>query len=321
MASLNLQTSTIGSFPKPRTLRRTRWLHAEGEIEERELREAERRATRAVLEQQRALGLDMLVDGQMDRSDMATFFAERLEGVEAGGLVRCYDNRYYRMPRVVDPIERVRALTVDHWKWAQQTAGRAVKAVLTGPYTLMDWSSDEHYGSREECCLAFAQALREEAEELLGAGATEIQIDEPALSVRPEEMELAMEALSRVVAGVRGRARTWLHACYGDFRPVIERIFALPVDGVLLELANSRMSLVDALGALPDDKLFGAGVVDVASPNEESVDEIKRRIERVLRHVPAERLWIVPDTGLRVLTEDQAARKLSAMVEAATALR
>jgi len=134
------------------------------------------------LKLQDELGIDLVVEGQMDRSDTVTFFAERLEGMELAGLVRCFGNRYYRKPRIVGAVTRERPITVESWKAVAQAASKPVKAILTGPYTLMDWSFDEHYGSREKCCMALADVVRAEAQDLVAAGAEEIEIDEQAIA-------------------------------------------------------------------------------------------------------------------------------------------
>jgi len=318
---MGLLTTTAGWFPKPATLRRARWQLAEGEIEAPALRKVELDATRAALQLQEKIGIDLPTDGQMDRGDMVTSFAERLDGVEEGGLVRCFGNRYYRKPRVVGEIARGGPITLENWKAATEMASGPVKAILTGPYTLMDWSFDESYGSREKCCLAFAGAVRAEAIDLAAAGAKEIEIDEPAISARPDEMDLAAQALGQVTEPLQGKARTWTHLAYGDFVPVIDRILNLPVDGILLEMANSDYELLEAIGDLPEGKLFGAGVVDVLSAEVESAATVRGRVERLLEKLPADRLWLLPDAGLRTLTDETARAKLEVLVEAAAALR
>lgn len=314
---MGLLTTTVGWFPKPASVRRARWRFSEGEIEAGDLRRAEDEATREVLRLQEQIGLDVLVDGQLDRGDMISHFAEHLTGMEPLGLVRCFGNRYYRRPRIVGEIGRERPITVERWRAASAAASKPVKAVLTGPYTLMDWSFDEHYRSREACCMALAEVVRAEAEELSAAGAQEIQIDEPAVSARPAEMELAAAALGRVTAGLRGKARTWTHIGYGDPGAVLEQIFALPVDGLLLEMANSDYETLDALSGLPPNKLLGAGVIDVLDPRVESVGVVRRRVKQLLLKVPAERLWLTPDGGLRTLDHAAAQAKLQAMVAVA----
>ena len=318
---MELNTSTIGSFPKPKALGKARRDYAEEEIDAAALRREEEAALRDVLALQEALGIDLVVDGELDRGDMTTFFAERLDGMEVSGLVRSYGNRYYRKPRIIAEVVRNAPLTVAGWKRAAALTAKPVKAILTGPYTLMDWSFDEFYPSREACCLALAEVVRQEVEDLAAAGAMDIQIDEPAVSARPGELPLAARALAIVTKAIRGKVRTWTHICYGEFAPVLDQIFALPVDGLLLELSNSEFDLLDAFGRLPSDKLLGAGVVDVHTHRIESAAQVRERIERVLRVVPAERVWINPDCGLKTRTLDEARGKLEAMMEAVRAVR
>lgn len=319
---MSLRTTTAGWFPKPVELRRARWLFSEEQIDVAELRAAEDRATRETLELQASLGIDVPVDGQMERSDMIGYFAEHLDGVGDALLVRCWGNRYYRRPRVEGAIARPAPIAGPRFQAARgmtEGASGTLKAVLTGPYTLMDWSFDEHYASREACCRAFAEVVRAEAEDLLAAGAHEIQIDEPAISARPDEMAWLTSALRHVTENLSGKVRTWIHLYYGDLPPVLDEVLALPCDGLYIEMANSRFALLDALDAWPADKLLCAGVFDVTSPAVEPVDELKRRCERILRKVPAAQLSVGPDTGLRTLTAEQARQKLQHLVKAATA--
>jgi 5-methyltetrahydropteroyltriglutamate--homocysteine methyltransferase len=315
---MSLRTSTVGSFPKPKSLVRARRLFAEGEIDAAALEEAGDAATREVLALQESLGLDLLVDGEMDRGDMTTFFAERVSGMEVSGLVRSYGNRYYRKPVIRGDVRRDGPMTVERFRFASGIAKRPVKAILTGPYTLMDWSFDEHYPSREAAAMALAEVVREEVLDLAKAGAAEIQIDEPAVSARPDEIALAAKALDRVTSAVRGKARTWAHVCYGEFGPVLEAMLRLPVDGLLLELANSGYDTIEAIGRLlPRDKILGAGVVDSHSHEVEPVAVVRARIERVLEAVPPERVFLNPDCGLKTRTLEEARGKLEAMVAAA----
>jgi 5-methyltetrahydropteroyltriglutamate--homocysteine methyltransferase len=314
---MGLKTTTVGWFPKPAAVRRARRRLAEGEIEPAELGRAELEATTEVVRLQDEVGLDVLVDGQMDRADMVASFVERLDGAEPGGLVRCFDNRYYRRPRIVGELGRTAPITVAHWQAARKMTARPLKALLPGPYTLMDWSLDEHYPSRERCCLALAELVRAEAEALVDAGASEIELDEPAISARPEELALAARALGEVTAGLRGRARTWAYVGYGDLVPVAPRLFELPVDGLLLALVGSELELVEALAGLPADKLLGAGVLDVLSAEVETDAVLRSRVERLLERVGAERLWLIPDGGLRTLEPEVVRRKLEAMVAVA----
>jgi 5-methyltetrahydropteroyltriglutamate--homocysteine methyltransferase len=253
----------------------------------------------------------------MDRGDMIGDAARVLDGVDEGGLVRSWGNRYFKRPRVVDEIARPAAWAVDGWRAAQQAAAGPVRAVLTGPYTLMDGCFDEHYRDREACCRAFAEVVAVEAQALLAAGATELQLDEPAAGVRSAEMGLLHEAVARVTEPLAGLARTWLWAGYGGQGAVLPELLALPVDVVLLEAVNSGLEPDARLQALPAHRMLGLGLVDALDPHVETPDVVRGRIERLLEFVPAERLVAVPDGGLRTLTAEQARQKLAALVEAA----
>src|SRR5207247_3758230 len=238
-----LWTTTVGSFPKPPHLERARNRFARGEISEAELRQLEREATIEVIRAQEETGLDSLVDGELYRGDMTTYFAELMDGFEISNPVRSYGNRYYRKPVATGRVRRTRPWTVDWWKFAQSQTKKPVKGMLTGPYTMMDWSFNEHYPSREALAMDLAEAIREEAMALAEAGAKFIQVDEPAISVRPEELKLAVKALGRAVEGVK--AKTITHICYGDFDVIYPALLDLPVDMIDLEMANSRYDLLD----------------------------------------------------------------------------
>ena len=195
-----LPTTTVGSFPKPDYLVAARAQFASGKISDTQLHELEYQATRETIRLQEDIGLDILVHGEMERGDMATYFAELLEGFEISGLVRSYGNRYYRKPIVTGDIRRPRAMTVEMFRYAQSLTDKPVKGMLTGPYTMCDWSFNEAYPSRRELVLALARVIHQEVIDLEDAGARIIQIDEPAISTRPEELDLG-----RVRNAVRGQ--------------------------------------------------------------------------------------------------------------------
>jgi 5-methyltetrahydropteroyltriglutamate--homocysteine methyltransferase len=309
-----LLTSTIGSFPKPEYLTKARTAFQQGKIGEAELRAAEERATRETVALQEELGLDVLVDGEMYRGDMATYFAENTDGFAISGLVRSYGNRYYRKPILTGPVKRRGPITVDWWRWAQSLTHKPMKAIITGPYTMMDWSFDEHYSSRREACLDLARALHEEVRDLERAGATWIQIDEPALSVRTDELDLAIEAVGIVTEGVR--ARTLTHICYGTFEQIYPRMLDLPVEEFDLAMADTGFRLVDHFAKHRFTKIFGLGVFDVHSHVVEPVESMRAGIEKTLRYLPPERVTVVPDCGLKTRTWEEAKAKLANLVAA-----
>jgi 5-methyltetrahydropteroyltriglutamate--homocysteine methyltransferase len=309
-----LLTTTVGSFPKPDYLVRARQRYAKGEISREELRELERRATRECIELQERLGLDILVDGEMERGDMTTFFAENYQGMAISGLVRSYGNRYYRKPVVVGEIKRTHPVTLEIFTYAQSLTQKPVKGMLTGPYTMMDWSFNEYYPNRRETALAFARVIHEEAVDLERAGARYIQIDEPAVSTRLDELDLAIEALGIVTKGLT--AKTITHMCYGDFASVYPRLLDLPVDQLDLEMTNSDFDLLEVFKTHPFTKEIGLGVLDVHSHRIETKEEIVRNIKRALAVLPPEKIYVDPDCGLKTRTPEEAEAKLRVMVEA-----
>ncbi len=218
MSDQVLLTTTVGSFGKPDYLQKARNANARGKLGEAELTELERRATEEWVRRQERLDLDILVDGEMYRGDMVAYFAERLEGFRLGGLVRSYGNRYYHKPIIASPVRRPKPMTVDWFRFTQSLTDRPVKGMLTGPYTLLDWSYNEAYRTRRDAALALAEVVRQEAEDLQAAGARYIQIDEPAIHARPEEIDIAIEAMGVVTQNLK--AKTISHICYGDFAAI-----------------------------------------------------------------------------------------------------
>ncbi len=314
-----LWTTTVGSFPKPPHLEKARNQFARGEISADQLLELERIATIQVIREQEEIGLDILVDGELYRGDMTTYFAELMDGFTISNPVRSYGNRYYRKPVAVGKVRRTKPWTVEWWKFAQSQTKKPVKGMLTGPYTMMDWSFNEHYPSREALAMDLAEAIREEAIALVEAGAKFIQVDEPAVSVRPEELKLAVRALGRAVEGVR--AKTITHICYGDFDVIYPALLDLPVDMIDLEMANSRYDLLDRFRQHPFTKEIGYGVLDVHSHRIETKEEIKQGILRGLEILKPEQMYIDPDCGLKTRTVEEAKEKLAAMVAAVREVR
>jgi 5-methyltetrahydropteroyltriglutamate--homocysteine methyltransferase len=315
-----LPTTSVGSLPKPPHLLEARQKVAAGKMGAAELRRLEEQATREWMTTQEELGLDVLVDGEMYRGDMAAYFAENLEGFKTSGLVRSYGNRYYRKPIIAGEIRWKKPITVDWWRFAQQLTRKPVKGMITGPYTMMDWSFNEYYPSRREACLALAKALHEEVKALAAAGAKIIQIDEPALSARPEELsDFAIDAIQTVTRGID--AYFICHICYGAFEFIYPEMLRLPVDNFDLEMSNSDLDLVELFRVHPFTKDLSFGVVDVHSHTVEDVETIVKRIRKALEVLHPEQLWIDPDCGLKTRSREEAVGKLKNMVEATRRVR
>jgi len=314
-----LPTTTVGSFPKPEYLTKARFQFSKGQVSKTELEQLEKKATKEWIDFQEEIGIDILVDGEMYRGDMVTYFAENFKGFEISGLVRSYGNRYYRKPVAVAEIERANPVTVDWYKFAQDLTQKPVKGMLTGPYTIMDWSFDEFYPSRRDFCLRLAEVIHEEAKDLEQAGARYIQIDEPAVSVRPEELELAIEAMGIVTNGLKSYTLT--HICYGDFQKIYPKMLDIPVNQIDLELSNNEFDLLDLFKKAPFTRDIGLGVLDVHSHRVETKDEVKARIQKALKTIPKEKIYVSPDCGLKTREVEEAKAKLRVMVEATKEVR
>ncbi len=259
------------------------------------------------------------MDGEQYRGDMATYFAENLDGMEVSGLVRSYGNRYYKKPVITGELRRTRPISVDWYRFAQERTEKPVKGMITGPYTMMDWSFDEHYGSREAAALAFAKLLHEEARDLQAAGAEIIQVDEPALSARADELPLVVKAVGTVTRGLD--AKTILHTCYGNYEDIYSYFNRLPVDQLDLELSNSSLDLLDRFRRDPLKKEIAFGVVDVHSHVIETKAQVAERIEKALEIFDPQKLFIDPDCGLKTRTVDEAKGKLEVIVQATRAVK
>jgi 5-methyltetrahydropteroyltriglutamate--homocysteine methyltransferase len=300
-------TTSVGSFPKPPELMEARSKASKNLIPPAELLNKEKRATEYWIREQEQIGIDVLVDGEMYRSDMVAYFAEHIPGFSSAGTVRSYGNRFYKKPVISGEVSWPGPITVDWWKFAQRLTNRPVKGMLTGPYTIMDWSFNEHYPNRGAACMALAGVIRKEVEALIEAGAKIIQVDEPALSVRPEELSVAIEAMQRVTEGLPAYFLT--HICYGAFEFVYPKMLKLPVDNFDLELSNSDLNLLALFKKHPFTKDISFGVEDVHTHKIESPKLIQERIKAAAKIIDPSKIWV------------DAREKLIALVKAVQPLR
>lgn len=317
-------TTVVGSYPKmPAAAEAIRRRRA-GEISEEEFRELVKPAIAEAVKDHLEAGVDIISDGEQAREDMVVYFAERMKGYAAGDWVRIFDNEYFRKPIVVDKVEWVMPMTVDHWRYATSLAGgRPVKGILTGPYTMLEWSFDLHYKDRRELVLDLARAIRREVEELVKAGAQYIQVDEPALSTRPwrEDAELLKEALDIIFRGIP--AKRIVHICFGRLERILPYILDYPVDQFDLEMKNSNFRLLPYLKEYGYNKELAFGVIDVHSLQVESAKEVEEAIDIVMKAdiVGPEKLYVKPDCGMKRLPREIAKEKMKNMVEGAKRAR
>lgn len=312
-------TTSVGSFPKPDELVKARADYAKKKISREDLTHKERQATEFWIRKQEELGIDVLVDGEMYRGDMVAYFAELMSGFEKGGLVRSYGNRYYHKPIITGEVHWEGPITVEWWKYAQDLTPKPVKGMLTGPYTVMDWSFNEFYPGRRETCLALAREIRREVEALVKAGAKIIQIDEPATSVRPEELQIAIDGLRVVTDGLPAYFIT--HICYGAFELIYPAMLSMPVDNFDLEMSNSGLDMLALFQRSAFTKDISFGVVDVHSHVIETEALVEERLREALRVLPREIVWVDPDCGLKTRSVEEAIAKMQTLVRAAKALR
>lgn len=304
-----LWTTSVGSMPKPDYILKARGQFARKEIDRAALEELEKRVTREWIEFQDSIGTDLVVDGEQYRGDMVAYFAEELPGLEIGGLVRSYGNRFYRKPIATGPVGRDKPVTVGWWEYAQSLTEKPVKGMLTGPYTICDWSFNEYYDSRRGFVLDLAKVIRDEALDLEKAGAKFIQIDEPAASTRMDELDLVIEAMQIVTEPLE--AHTITHICYGDFHHAYPKMLDIPVDQIDLEFANSEYGLLEEFSDNAFTKYIGLGISDVHTHEIEAVDEMIQGIRQTMKHIPPERIFVDPDCGLKTRTVEEAKEKLS----------
>ncbi len=317
-------TTIVGSYPLMPEAAEAIRKRKRGEIDEETFHELVKPAIKAVIEDYIWAGVDILSDGEQAREDMVVYFAERMGGYRGGDWVRIFDNVYFRKPIIAEKLHYIGPMAVMDWEYATSVAqGRPVKAIFTGPYTMIDWSFDLVYGDRREAVLEMAKVLRKEIEEFAKRGAKFIQVDEPALSTRPyrEEAELLKEALEIMFKGIE--AKKIVHICFGRIEKILPYALEFPVDQLDLEFKNSGFRLLPYLKEYGYDKELGYGVIDVHSTRVEPVKEIVEDIKRLLKLdvLSPEKIYIDPDCGLKRLPREIARQKLRNMVEAARIMR
>ncbi|WDD98342.1 5-methyltetrahydropteroyltriglutamate--homocysteine S-methyltransferase [Thalassomonas actiniarum] len=326
-----LPTTTIGSFPQTGKIREIRAKWRRGEISDQQYQEYIRGEIADVISKQEAIGLDVLVHGEVERNDMVEYFGELLEGVvfTQFAWVQSYGSRCVKPPIIFGDISRKQAMTLEWINYAQSLTDKPVKAMLTGPVTILAWSFVRDDLPRQQVAEQIALAIGDEVAELVANGTQIIQIDEPAIREgMPVKQSLWQEYLDWATAAFRLSAATapsatqiHSHMCYSEFNDILEAIIALDADVLTVETSRSNMALLDAFEqqAYPND--LGPGVYDIHSPNVPDVDWMVNLLDKALDYVPAQRLWVNPDCGLKTRGWQETKAALENMVLAAKALR
>ncbi|MFF4243202.1 5-methyltetrahydropteroyltriglutamate--homocysteine S-methyltransferase [Streptomyces sp. NPDC001822] len=326
-----LPTTTVGSFPQTGELRAARAGLRAGRIDAAAYEARIRAEIQEVITYQEKAGLDVLVHGEPERNDMVQYFAERLTGYLATrhGWVQSYGTRYVRPPVLAGDISRPEPMTVDWTTYAQSLTDRPVKGMLTGPVTMLAWSFVRDDQPLGDTARQVALALRDEVRDLEAAGTPVIQVDEPALretlplrrADRPAYLGWATEAFRLTTGGVRPETQVHTHMCYAEFGDIIQAIDDLDADVISLEAARSHMRVAHELAAHGYPREAGPGVYDIHSPRVPTAAEAAGLLRAGLRAIPAERLWVNPDCGLKTRGWPETRASLENLVAAARTVR
>lgn len=326
-----LPTTTIGSYPQTSAIRKARAARRSGEIDQAEYEKRMRKEIADVIALQEELGLDVLVHGEPERNDMVQYFAEQLEGFFAtdNGWVQSYGSRCVRPPILYGDVIRTHPMTVDWISYAQSLTDKPVKGMLTGPVTILAWSFVRDDQPLADTANQVALAIREETVDLQSAGIAVIQVDEPALrellplrrADQEEYLRWAVGSFRLATSGVADSTQIHTHLCYSEFGEVIGAIADLDADVTSIEAARSHMEVLDDLNSIGFSNSVGPGVYDIHSPRVPSTNEMAESLRAALRAVPAERLWVNPDCGLKTRNADEVTASLKNMVAAAREVR
>ena len=324
-------TTTIGSFPQTPAIRLARQAFRQGTLSAADYTEAMQAEIRHAVEVQERLGLDVLVHGEAERNDMVEYFAEQLNGYAFTrfGWVQSYGSRCVKPAIVYGDLSRPAPMTLDWIRYAQAQTDKPMKGMLTGPVTMLMWSFPREDIPREQQARQLALAIRDEVRDLEAAGVRIIQIDEAAfregMPLRQAQwqpyLDWAVEAFRLCSAGVRDETQIHTHMCYSEFNAIIEAIAAMDADVITIETSRSQMELLEAFRAFDYPNEIGPGVYDIHSPRVPDAAEMLRLLEKAAERIPAERLWVNPDCGLKTRAWPETEAALVNMVAAARQMR
>jgi 5-methyltetrahydropteroyltriglutamate--homocysteine methyltransferase len=326
----DLPTTTIGSFPQTSEVRQARARHKSGAMSDAEYQAFLDEQFRSVIRLQEEIGLDVLVHGEFERSDMVDYFAQQLDGMAfIEGWVQSYGTRCVRPPLIYGDVARPHPMTVEVSRRVREMTDKPLKGMLTGPVTMLFWSFPRNDVPAETIATQLALAIRDEVRDLEAAGIPAIQIDEPALreglplqrADRGEYLRWAVRAFQLSSSGVKPETQVHTHMCYSEFNDIMPSIHALGADVISIESSRSADELLEAFRDFDYDRGIGPGVYDVHSKRVPSVEEMAEHLRRSVRVLRADRLWVNPDCGLKTRGYEESVASLKNMVEAARRLR
>lgn len=326
-----LPTTTIGSFPQTAEVRKIRHDFRAGKISRETYLDFIKEKTISIIRQQEEIGLDVLVHGEYERTDMVEFFGEKLTGFATtlNGWVQSYGSRCVKPPIIWADVARKQPMTVSETTFAQSLTSKPVKGMLTGPVTILQWSFVRDDLERSEVTKQIALALREETLDLEKSGIKIIQIDEPALKEGEpldqakvnDYYKWAVAAFKLASSGVKDETQIHTHMCYAEFNDIIGHIAEMDADVISMESARSKEELLDVFKTFNYRNDIGPGVYDIHSPYVPTSQEIKEKIKRNLKYLRPEQLWVNPDCGLKTRKEEEVIPALKNMVNAVSEIR
>lgn len=324
-------TTTIGSFPQTAEIRQARSQFRAGQMDAEAYQKAMREEIARCVREQEVLGLDVFVHGEAERNDMVEYFGEQLDGYAFSqfGWVQSYGSRCVKPPILFGDISRPKAMTVDWITYAQSLTAKPMKGMLTGPVTMLNWSFVRDDQPRAVSCRQLALAIREEVLDLEKAGVRIIQIDEAALreglplrrSQWQAYLDWAVECFRITANGVADDTQIHTHMCYSEFNDIMAAIADMDADVITIETSRSDMELLDAFDDFRYPNEIGPGVYDIHSPNIPTRQHIVTLMQKAAARIPAERLWVNPDCGLKTRQWPEVTAALKNMVDAARTLR
>ncbi|WP_048000619.1 5-methyltetrahydropteroyltriglutamate--homocysteine S-methyltransferase [Lactiplantibacillus herbarum] len=326
-----LPTTTIGSFPQSPTVRAKRAAWRKGNLSDEDYQTFLHAETKRWIKLQEKLGIDVLVHGEFERTDMVEYFGQKLTGFYAtqNGWVQSYGSRGVRPPVIFGDVDYTEPITVAESVYAQSLTDKPVKGMLTAPLTIINWSFVRDDIPRAQVQNQIALALRQEVQNLEKAGIKIIQVDEPALREGlplkqrhwQAYLDEAVYSFKITTTGVQNDTQIHTHMCYSNFADIIDTIKALDADVISIETSRSHGEIISAFEQTGYDQEIGLGVYDIHSPRVPSVDEIEANIQRALRVIDVHQFWINPDCGLKTRQEPEALAALKNMVAARNAIQ
>ena len=325
-------TTTIGSFPQTAEVRTVRSSFRKGEISEEQYDSYMKEKISECVKLQEKIGLDVLVHGEFERNDMVEYFGECLDGYifTEKAWVQSYGTRCVKPPVVWGDISRAKSMTVKWSAYAQSLTNKPMKGMLTGPVTILNWSFPREDISLKESAYQIALAIREEVLDLESNGISIIQVDEAALREKlplrksdwkSDYLDWAIPAFRLVHSGVKPETQIHTHMCYSEFSDIIMEIDDMDADVITFEASRSDLTILDVLKENNFRTEVGPGVYDIHSPRIPSVEEIKDALHKMLDRIPAEKLWVNPDCGLKTRGNRETVPSLENLVNAAKEIR